>query len=539
MKISFKILIALLSVILLIVVTLLYFSYRDTEDPYVLACDYSVAAEKIPIFSEAKVRFRHRFDESKSLPMMGATLIDVDNDGVDELYIGGGNDQADALFKYSGGEFINAAMGAFEDRKTDDPSLGAASADVDNDGWADLIVCRNSGVYLYFNQHGKFVPKKLNIPLNEKTTPVSVSLGDINKDGWLDMFVAGYIKLEKMEGQTIFNDPTYGASSLLMLNNGDNTFSDATASAGLSYVHNTFQGILIDADNDGLLDLVVAHDTGEPRIYKNLDGNKFEKMENPLTGKFAYPMGIAASDFNNDGLVDFFFSNTGSSVPEFMARGDLRDDQTFIKDWILFRNEGNFRFTDVARQSKVSDFEFSWGAIFEDFNLDGLQDLAVAENYIDFPPQKAFKLPCRLLIQQDSNKFSAVEEQAKAVNKNYAITPLSTDFNNDGYPDLIYSNLDGPLKIFLSNGGSSHFLKVKFLKNAKTLGAKVQVQLPEKTLTDFLYSGEGFCSDQSGTLTFGLGKDSSLEIKNVIIRFLSGKADTLTNVKSNDLLRIQ
>lgn len=537
MKKGFKILIGFAIVLVGIIASLLYFFYRDTEDPYVLACDYSVPADVIPTFTEAVVNFQHHFDDSKSLPMMAAVIFDFDNDGVDELYVGGGNNQGDALHKYSDGQFINMAIESFEDRKSDDPSLGAASADMDNDGWADLIVCRTSGVYLYLNQRGKLIPKKLNIPLNERTTPVSVSLGDVNKDGWLDMFVAGYIKLEKMEGQTIFNDANYGASSLLMLNNGDNTFTDATASAGLSYVHNTFQGILIDVDNDGLLDLVVAHDTGEVRTYKNLDGKTFQKNQNPLTGKFAYPMGIAASDFNNDGLVDFFFSNTGSSVPEFMARGDLRDDQTFVKDWILFRNDGEFQFTDVASQAKISNFEFSWGAIFEDFNLDGLQDLAVAENYIDFPPQKAFKLPCRLLIQQDSNRFAAVEEQANAVNKNYAISPLSTDFNADGYPDLIYSNLDGPLKIFLSNGGSNQYLKVKFLKNAQTLGAKVQVQLSDKTLTDFLYSGEGLSSDQSGTLTFGLGRNSVA--RSVIVNYLSGKTDTLKSIKPNEVIRIQ
>jgi len=386
MKISFKIVIGIVLVLLVAISGLLYFFYQDTKDPYVQACDYSVPTEVIPTFTEAKVDFQHSFDASKSLPMMAAVLLDVDNDGIDELFVGGGNNQADALFKYSGGLFADLASAVFADNKADDPSLGAASGDMDNDGLADLIICRTSGVYLYFNQHGKFIPRKLNIPFNEKSTPVSVSLGDVNKDGWLDMFVAGYIKKEKMEGQTIFNDANYGASSLLMLNNNDNTFTDATAAAGLSYVHNTFQGVLIDVNNDGLLDLVVAHDTGEVRTYRNIDGKTFEKVTNPITNKFAYPMGIAAADYNNDGLIDFFFSNTGSSIPEFMARGDLRDDQTFVKEWILFRNDGNFNFTDAARQAKVADFEFSWGAIFEDFNLDGLQDLAVAENYIDFPP---------------------------------------------------------------------------------------------------------------------------------------------------------
>jgi len=141
------------------------------------------------------------------------------------------------------------------------------------------------------------------------------------------------------------------------------------------------------------------------------------------------------------------------------------------------------------------------------------------------------------LIQQDSNRFAAVEEQAKAINKNYAITPLSTDFNTDGYPDLIYSNLAGPLKIFLSNGAANHFLKISFQKNAKTLGARVTVKQNNKTLTDFLYSGEGLCSDQSSTLTFGLGKDSTL-INSVLIHYLSGRTDSLKNIQPNKMIRI-
>ena len=82
--------------------------------------------------------------------------------------------------------------------------------------------------------------------------------------------------------------------------------------------------------------------------------------------------------------------------------GDLREDQVFNRKWILFRNDGGFKFTDVAKETKVADFEFSWGAIFEDFNLDGLQDLVVSENYVGFPPHKApfLRLPGRFLLQR-------------------------------------------------------------------------------------------------------------------------------------------
>lgn len=517
---------------------LVYYFYKDTEDPYVQACDYTVPESEVPNFTEIPSGFKHQFDGAKSLPMMAVALIDFDSDGTDELFVGGGNKQPDAFLKYSGGAVSNIASKVFsENKNSDDPSLGAIAADMDNDGQTDLIVCRTSGVYFYKNEGAQFLMKKLEIPFNEKSTPLSLTSGDINRDGHLDLFVAGYVKVELMEGQTIFTDKSYGATSVLLINNGDQTFKNMTIEYGLNYIHNTFQGVMVDVDSDGWLDLVVAHDTGEVRTYRNSEGKRFEMVKNPTTGKFSYPMGIAVGDYNNDGTVDFFFSNTGSSIPEFMARGDLKDDQVFIKEWMLFKNEQKFNFTDVAAETKLADFEFSWGATFEDFNLDGLQDLAVAENYIAFPPQQAFPLPCRLLIQRNNGTFAAVEEQANAVNKNFAIAPLTTDFNKDGYPDLIYSNLNGPLKILVSNRGENNYVKVRMKKNAMTLGSRVELHLPNRRLTQFLLSGEGLCSDQSETLIFGLAKDSL--INQIVIQYPSGKTETLKNIGINSQVSIK
>ena len=511
---------------------ILYYFYNDTKDPYVQACDYTVPESEIPTFTELATPFTHHFDDTRSLPMLAAVLIDMDGDGVDEIFAGGGNDQPDGFLKYTNGSLVDLASTVLpQSGKGEYPSLGAVAADLDNDGKTDLIVCRTNGVFFYKNEGETFSSRKLDIVFNEKSTPLSLTLGDINKDGYLDMYVAAYIKVELMKGQTIFTDRTYGATSLLLLNNGDLTFKDVTVAYGLDYIHNTFQGILADVNEDGWLDLIVAHDTGEVRTYRNKEGQSFEMMSNPTTGKFSYPMGIAAGDYNNDGTIDFFFSNTGSSIPEFIARGDLKDDQIFIKEWMLFQYVKGKGFMDVARPAKLANFEFSWGAIFEDFNLDGLQDLAVAENYIAFPPQQAFKLPCRLLVQRENGTFAAVEEQAKAENRNFAITPLSTDLNQDGYPDLIYSNLDGPMKVFLSNGGTSNYVKVSMTKNATSLGAKVEVQAGGKIYTQHLLSGEGLCSDQGQTLIFGLGQQA--EIERLVIYYPSGKVDSVQDATIN------
>jgi hypothetical protein len=531
-----KVFVILLALIALIVVSVLFFFKSDTKNPYekigwgrfneqseldklpddfgkdMAKCDYSVPEAEIPTFKEIDFPFSNQFDNTKSLPLMAAAMIDLDNDGVDEVFVSGGITQEDAIFKYTENGFVDISKSVeLPEKPAGKITFGASSFDLDNDGNTDLILTGDYGVLWYRNTGSSFESQKIDAPLNEKSSAVTTTIGDFNRDGHADIFLCAYLYLDKMEGQTIFKDKNYGGSSLLLQNNGDNTFSDVMKSIGLEYIHNTFQAVFVDIDNDNWLDLVVAYDTGEARTYKNQKGKKFKLMSNPLTGKYAYPMGIAVGDYNNDNLIDFFFSNTGSSVPKFLARGDLAEEDEFNEKWLLFKNEGDFKFTDVAKETKVADFEFSWGAIFEDFNLDGRQDLVVAENYVDFPPHSLFKLPCRFLLQRPDGTFAAVEEQAGVINNNYAIAPLTSDFNKDGYPDLMYSNLNGKVKAFINKGGEHNFIAFRFPENAEYVGSRITLSLGEnQILSDVYVIGEGLGSDQSSTITFGLGKKKEL-----------------------------
>lgn len=539
-----KALLILLALIVLIIVGALFFLKSDSQNPYervewgrfsgecetgkmpdrdfgkdMTKCDYTVPDSEIPTFTKISFPFTNKFDNTKSLPLMAAAMIDLDNDGVDEVFVSGGVTQQDAIFKYTknGFEDISESVN-LPQKQLGKTTFGASSFDMDKDGYTDLMVTGDYGLMWYRNTGDGFESRQIDVPLNDKSSAATTTIGDFNKDGHADIFLSTYIHLDKMEGQTIFKDLNYGSSSLLLQNNGDNTFTDVTGAIGLGYVHNTFQAIFVDIDNDSWLDLVVAYDTGEARTYRNIEGKQFEMKPNPLTGKYAYPMGIAVGDYNNDNLVDFFFSNTGSSVPLFLARGDLEEQDVFNEKWILFKNEGDFRFTDVAEETKVADFEFSWGAIFEDFNLDGRQDLVVAENYVDFPPHKLFKLPCRFLLQRPNGTFAAVEDQAGVINKNYGITPLSSDFNKDGYPDLLYSNLDGKVEAFINNGGNQDFIAFRFPETAEFVGSHITLNHKDGRLQSDVYViGEGLGSDQTSTVTFGLAQGNKPELAQIIL----------------------
>ena len=173
----------------------------------------------------------------------------------------------------------------------------------------------------------------------------------------------------------------------------------------------------------------------------------------------------------------------------------------------MFENQGGFKFNDIAETAKLADYEFSWGALFEDFNLDGRDDLVVSENYVGFPTHifPVWRLDGRFMLQNSNGEFAAAGKQAGIQNRYFGISPLTADFNNDGYPDLIHINLLGPQKVFLSRGGDANYLKIKLLNTVASVGAKVKVTLDDGTdLHNTFVVGEGLCSDQTHVLTFGL-----------------------------------
>ena len=487
------------------------------------AVPYTVSTEgiAIPEYSEIEMDFTHKYVGATSMQATGGAIINLD-DGVEELFLCGGENQDDAIFRYEDGQFKNITSEVGYQKDSEMASMSSTSLDVDNDGDNDLIVTRTKGIWLYTNDGGKLSGQKLDAPMDDKTTPLSIAVVDINQDGAFDMYVCGYILKTEIEGYNIFNEEGYGGLSALLINNGDNSFTDKTDEYGLTYKHNTFQAVFTDVDDDQDLDLVVAHDTGQVRTWKNND-NKFVNTPNPNSDVYGYPMGVAVGDYDNDGRTDYFFSNTGTTAPAFMARGDLRDDQIYHPEWIMFHNDGDFKFTDTAEKTKVAGYEFSWGCVFEDLNLDGNTDLIVSENYVDLPPHKMpfLRLPGRLLIQNNDGEFAARGAEAGVINKQYGISPLTADFNGDGAPDIVHVNLAGKSKVFLSKSAPNNYVKVLLPNTVASVGAIVKAELADgRTIYEPFVKGEGLCSDSSPMITIGAGAS---EVQSVEVKYVSGE----------------
>ncbi|HEX7026402.1 MAG TPA: CRTAC1 family protein [Gammaproteobacteria bacterium] len=503
-----------------------YTAYQANRPPYHVEID----ASRIPTFSQVRLDFEHEYDEERSLPFLGSAVIDIDNDGMPEVFLGGGHGQPDGLFKYRDAEFVNIADDLSLRKENTEASYGAASVDVNSDGYTDLFVARDSGVYLYLNRDGALVGGRLSLELDPNAAPIAVSTGDINRDGHVDLFISCFLKPQHLRPR-VFNDPHYGTQSLLLVNSGANTFADITALAGSAYTGNTSAALFADLDNDGLQDLVTAEYTGHIRIYKNLDGNRFKNMQSPLSGYHGYPMGIATGDVNNDDRLDLFFTNSGTTVPRLLARGDLRENQRLHTQWMLLRNDGSFRFTDVAEEYLLAGYELARGAVFADFNLDGLEDLVVAANDIRFPPQRLYRNSGKLLLQKDNGTFAPVERIARVENRRFGISPLVADFNNDGYPDLVHVNLDGPAVARINHGGNANFIKVDLGDSPLALGARVSLltETGDRHSKQQL-SGQGAAADQAHVVTFGLGHRGATGIE---VKYPSGRTVTVDAPRLN------
>ena len=490
----------------------------------------------VPTFRSVPINFTHFYAKDISLPLAPSALIDINNDAVDEVFFGGGLDQQDALFSYQNDAFTDIIRSTGIPRKKNFTTLGVGSADFDNNGFTDLIVSREDGLTIYYNQNGRFTTIEIGTPIDDQLTPTGITLGDVNKDGHVDIFLTSCQRkdLQKAIGGS---EKNYISTSALLINKGNNTFINRTVEAGLAFKENAYSAMIVDIDNNSWLDLVVAYENSEIRIYENKENLNFVLKDNPLTGKIASLTGIASGDYNNDGFIDFFFSNSGSTLPAVVAKAKAENSRNVYQQWILLENNKDFTFTNVADRVKLSDYEWSKGAVMADMNNDGLQDLIVAENDVDFAPAEFFKLPGRFLLQQPDTTFIPVEKQAKVVSREYSISPLVSDFNLDGYLDLIWTNINAPVKAYISNGGDNNYIQVKIASDAISLGAKVNVLTPTKNLLEHFVVGEGLCSDQTSLVHFGLGKDT--RVYQIMIYYTDSRKDVVKNPKINTVVDVK
>lgn len=494
----------------------------------------AAAPAGLDAFEEIPTPFVHVWTEP-SHPFTGAAVIDVDGDSRLEVFVGGGRGQADMLLAYQDGALIDVMADrglSKSDTSADAPAThGAASSDLDGDGDVDLAVAREDGLTVYVNEGGRFraVPVALN--LAPDAIPLSVSVSDINGDGYGDLYVSAFVSFAAFRSAT-FNDPSHAKPNIMLLNDGRMNFTDVTAETGTASMQNTFHTTFVDLDNDGDQDMVLAQNTGEVEIFERTGRARFEPI--PTETGYGFWMGLAIGDPDNDGDQDILATNIGTSIPDWLTKGDLNDGQRQNTDWAYLRNDGGFIFTDTTAEMKLDGYGFAWGAQFEDLNLDGEIDLLVAQNYIKWPIHRIAPLPGKALLQLQGGQGPAFYQVAGLGLDNdlYAQSPVVVDLDGDNRADVLWLNMDGPLRAFL-NRSQGNFITVRVPDSPRTLGAHVTVVTADgHEMTRQVIASTGLLTDPTPHLHFGLGDDEQVE--SVTLYMPSGAGTTVQDPDIND-----
>jgi enediyne biosynthesis protein E4 len=500
----------------------------------------------------------------------GVCLVDFDNDGWLDIYLVNGStfnaldgkeeSPHAALFRNNhDGTFTDVAekAGVNNDRW----GYGCSVADYDNDGWADIYVGNFGKNRLFHNNHdGTFtdVAEKAGIAV-DNWTPGS-AWGDYDGDGLLDLYVSGYVHYDQALVDALSKDESNsaclyrgvgvncgprglpGEADHLFRNNGDGTFTDSTVKAGVEDKgkYYGFTAIFVDINGDSKPDLVVGNDSEPAFLYLNKGAGTFEDQGYisgyalNKDGREIASMGIAAGDYENNGLIDFYVTDFG-------------DDYK-----VLYHNDGEVSFTDVSYEIGLAQPTIpfvGWGDGFIDYDNDGWLDLYEVNGHV-YPEVDQHNWGTSWA--QRPLLFHNVPNGPKARKFEY-IPPLkgtglaevipargsaAGDLFNDGKIDVIVNPVDGP-PVLLRNvyPDHHHWVEMKLVGGSKsprdaTCATVYLVANGMRMRQDVLASGS-YISANDRRPHFGLGDATDAGVAE--IHWPSGKTES---VKLNAVDRI-
>ena len=465
----------------LTVITCLMFSSCEVED----SGEYLLT--QIPS-SKSGIKFKNTLSEDIEnnhllndmfVAGSGVAAGDVNKDGLIDLFFTG--NQVDDKLYLNKGELkfkdVGKEAGILSDGLW---SAGVTMADVNNDGWIDIYVCRSeqknpqlSANLLYINQgysdkdsfEVTFLEQAGEYGLADRGFSVQASFFDYNKDGFIDVYVvnqppsfgkrsAGYY--DRLTPETAqYTDRLYH-------NNGSGFFEDITRPANVMNMAYSLSVIVGDYNGDNWPDLYVTNDFNRPdHLYINQKDGSFLNTINQAAKHISnFSMGCDAADYNNDGYMDLMVVDM---VAEDHKRNKLymggMEPEAFWQivnyGWhyqymfnTLQRNNGNGTFSDLAQLAGVSNTDWSWGPVFCDLDNDGYKDLFITNGIKR--NQRHSDLNERITKRLDTLEARA-EQQGKHLNDLIDVMEFVDMAPIDKIEDYVYRN-NGDLTFKKMNG---------------------------------------------------------------------------------------
>ena len=526
-------------------------------------CEGRVIPQLVDVTEKCKIRFSHNSstDAKYVVESMsgGVILIDYDRDGWPDIYFTNAPTVAEALKgqKARGALFHNNHDGTFTD-VTDKAGLatpcfamGGAVGDYNNDGWPDLyITCMGGNVLYRNNGDGTFTDVTKKAGVADGRWSMGSAFGDYDGDGFVDLMVTNYVDFHltdmpgfgsapncKYRGIDVQCGPRglKGAGDALFHNNGNGTFTDVSKAAGVDDP-NGYYGltcIFADFNNTGHPDIYVANDSTPKFLYKNLNNGKFQEigLESGTAvsedGSEQASMGIAVGDYLHNGRPSLYITN-------------FTDEYS-----LLYRNDGDWNFTDVSYKSGVAvpSLPFvKWGTAFVDLDNDGWLDIFAVSGHVypqvDVLPSGArYREPKLLQMNRGDGTFCDATTQAgpalsePRVSRGVAVG----DLFNDGQMDIVVNDLSGPPMILKNMGVEGrHWVSFELAgtkSNRLAIGARLKLVAGGMTQTEEIHSGGSYLSQNDLRVHFGLGK--ATKIDSLEIHWPSGKVETINDLDAD------
>ena len=527
------------------------------------ACTKRKIPQLVNVVAKTGIKFVHTSDPEKKYIVEsmsgGVLLVDYDRDGWQDVYLTNAPTVEMTLKnqKSRSALYRNNGDGTFTD-VTDKAgigfpgfAMGGAVGDFNNDGFPDIYVTCLGGNVLYRNNgDGTFadVTKTANVADGRWST--GAAFGNYDNDGFEDLIVANYVDFKLNDLPGFGSSPTCkyrgidvqcgprglkGAGDSLFRNNGDGTFTDVTKQAGMTDSGGFYgmQAMWGDFGNRGKLDAYIANDSTPNFFYKNAGANKFTEigLESGTAvsgdGSEQGSMGVAVGDYLHTGRFSIFVTN-------------FADEYN-----ILYRNDGDYSFTDASFAAKVAQVSrpfVGWGTGFFDLDNDTWLDLLVVNGHVypqidTLPSGARYRQPKLLHINNGDGTFCDASAQAgKALTEMRAARGAAFgDLDNDGQIDVVVGELDGsPMVLRNSGAPENHWITLE-LGAAKgsplAIGAVVKVTTGAVTQTEEIRSGGSYLSNNDLRVHFGLGRATKAD--SIEIRWNSGKTETLKDVAAD------
>lgn len=437
----------------------------------------------------------------------GIAIADFDNDGDEDIYAFTRLNENKLYENLGDGTFNNVALPAGVNHNGS--TRAAVWGDINNDGWLDLYI----GTYqaadrLYLNNGAvnngdvTFTDITFDAGIFNSEETISAHMADVNGDGLLDIYVANYL-----------------AENRLYKNNGNLTFTDITNLSGTNDNSYSMACAFFDYDNDGDQDLYLVHDFEVPNIlYQNDGQGNFTNVAEAAGVDFAgHGMGIDVADINHDGWLDFHVTDLDENV--------------------LFLNDGQGAFTDISESAGIGDIGMGWGTMFLDVDNDGWQDIYVI-NDSKFSPEP------NVLYRNNGNlNFQEIMENTPICSEEGGVGGACGDIDNDGFMDIIIANTFGNSgnQLFKNLPNQNNWISFKLegtQSNRAAIGSRIVIEYGGGEMqSDLIMAGTGFAGANSLKIHFGLAEYE--QIDKVTIHWASGQVEEFFDLSVNQIHAIR